>query len=285
MSSGFTTGTLSVLVVGGGPAGTEFAAQMAEQGHAVQLWERSAGLGGQLAVAALLRMNASYGRWLSWQQARLARVGVDVHLGRAADVDAVLAAGADVVAVATGARARRPDVPGVDLPHVITATEVMTGAATPGRRILIVSEDDRLAPLAVADHLAGAGHEVCLAYQSLGPSPLVGKYTIGGAMARLDMAGVQLLPMTRLISLGSDGVTLGNVYSGRRFALDAFDSIVLACGAVPVDELFRALRGRHPGVQLLGDAFAPRRMVFATRQAYELARTFGTTAPSAATAR
>lgn len=280
-----TTGTLSVLVVGGGPAGTEFAAQMAEQGHAVQLWERSAGLGGQLAVAALLRMNASYGRWLSWQQARLARVGVDVHLGRAADVDAVLAAGADVVAVATGARARRPDVPGVDLPHVMTATEVMTGAATPGRRILIVSEDDRLAPLAVADHLAGAGHEVCLAYQSLGPSPLVGKYTIGGAMARLDMAGVQLLPMTRLISLGSDGVTLGNVYSGRRFTLDAFDSIVLACGAVPVDELFRALRGRHPGVHLLGDAFAPRRMVFATRQAYELARTFGTTAPSAATAR
>src|SRR3954454_15867168 len=81
-----TTGTLSVLVVGGGPAGTEFAAQMAEQGHAVQLWERSAGLGGQLAVAALLRMNASYGRWLSWQQARLARVAVDVHLGRAADV-------------------------------------------------------------------------------------------------------------------------------------------------------------------------------------------------------
>ena len=35
----------SVLVIGGGPAGTEFAGQMAERGHRVQLWERDAGAG------------------------------------------------------------------------------------------------------------------------------------------------------------------------------------------------------------------------------------------------
>ena len=36
----------SILVVGGGPGGTEFAAQCAEQGHAVELWEREGELGG-----------------------------------------------------------------------------------------------------------------------------------------------------------------------------------------------------------------------------------------------
>ena len=40
------TGQLSVLVVGGGPAGSEFAALIAEQGHRVQLWEQAAALGG-----------------------------------------------------------------------------------------------------------------------------------------------------------------------------------------------------------------------------------------------
>ena len=35
----------SVLVIGGGPAGTEFAGQMAERGHRVQLWERESALG------------------------------------------------------------------------------------------------------------------------------------------------------------------------------------------------------------------------------------------------
>jgi hypothetical protein len=138
----------------------------------------------------------------------------------------------------------------------------------------VVSEDDRLAPLAVTDQLAGDGHEVCLAYQSLAPSPLVGKYTIGAVMARLDDNGVRVLPMTRLVSVATGKVTLANVYSGRRFELTGFDSIVLACGSVPVDDLYLALKDEHPRVHLLGDAFAPRRVVFATRQAFELARTF-----------
>ena len=41
--------------------------------------------------------------------------------------------------------------------------------------------------------------------------------------------------------------------------------------SVPADGLFLALKHRHPEVHLLGDAYAPRRMVFATRQAWALA--------------
>jgi 2,4-dienoyl-CoA reductase-like NADH-dependent reductase (Old Yellow Enzyme family) len=272
--AGTAADRLAVLVVGGGPAGTEFAAQMAERGHRVQLWEQSVELGGQLAIAARLRLNAQYGGWIRWQQARLAGAGVTVQLGRLADADSVLDTDADIVAIATGARSRRPDVDGIDLPHLLSATDVATRAAPVGRRVLVVSEDDRLAPLAVADQLAGDGHEVTLAYQSLGPSPLVGKYTIGAVLARLDENGVRVLPMSRLVSVEPSRVTLAHVYSGRRFELDDFDSIVLACGSVSVDDLYLDVKDRHPRVHLLGDAFAPRRMVFATRQAYELARTF-----------
>jgi len=50
----------SVLVVGGGPAGTEVAALCAERGHRVALWERGDALGGQLAIAALARANQQY---------------------------------------------------------------------------------------------------------------------------------------------------------------------------------------------------------------------------------
>lgn len=274
---------LTVLVVGGGPAGTEFAAQMAERGHRVEVWEQSAALGGQLAVAARLRMNALYGRWAPWQHERLARAGVGLRLNHVADVESVLAAGADVVAVATGARSRLPDVPGIGLPHVVTAVEAVSGSATLGHRVLVVSEDDLLAPLAVADQLAADGHEVTLAHQSPSPSPLVGKYTIGAVMARLDEQGVHLLSMTRLVAVGAGEVTLAHVYSGRRFAVDAVDSVVLACGSVPVDNLYQVLKHAHPRVHVLGDAFAPRRMVFATRQAYELARTFDPRATEART--
>jgi 2,4-dienoyl-CoA reductase-like NADH-dependent reductase (Old Yellow Enzyme family)/thioredoxin reductase len=264
----------SVLVVGGGPAGTEFAAQMAERGHRVRLWEREPALGGQLAVAARLPMNHLYAAWLTAQRARLHRLGVEVECEHQAETDPVLAAGADIVAVATGARARRPDVAGTDLAHVVTATDVATGAARPGQRVLVVAEDDRLAPLAVADKLARDGHEVTLVHQSPAPSPLVGKYTIGAVLARLDERGVSTVPMARLVSISPDAVVLANVYSGRRWRVADVDSVVLACGSVPETDLFAALKHRHPAVHILGDAFAPRRVVFATRQAYELARSF-----------
>ncbi len=126
----------SVLVIGGGPAGTEFAGQMAERGHGVQLWEREGELGGQLAVAARLRMNRSFRRWVDWQERRLARVGVDVCLDREATGDDVLAAGVDVVAIATGATARRSEVPGADLPFVLSASEAVDrprASRAPGR--------------------------------------------------------------------------------------------------------------------------------------------------------
>ncbi len=48
----------SILVVGAGPGGSEFAALCAEQGHAVRLWEREPDIGGAIAVAALARGNA-----------------------------------------------------------------------------------------------------------------------------------------------------------------------------------------------------------------------------------
>ena len=267
--------TRSVLVIGGGPAGTEFAGQMAERGHRVQLWEREGGLGGQLAVAAQLRMNRSFRRWIDWQSRRLARVGVDVFLDRAATSDEVLDAGADVVAVATGATPRGSDVPGADLEFVLSATEAVTDPGRLGRRVVVISEDDRLAPLSIADQLAADGHEVIVVHQTLAPSPLVGKYTIGAVMARLDNAGVTMIPAARLVAIEEGALTLAHCFSGRRWTVDGVDSVVLACGAVPVDDVYHALRSRHLAVHVLGDAFAPRRMVFATRQAFELARRLG----------
>lgn len=264
-----------LLVVGGGPAGMELAGLAAERGHEVELWEANGHLGGQLAVAAKARCNAHYAEWIAWQQRRLERAGVAVFLGREADADAVMADGFDVVAVATGAAARRPEVPGVDLPHVATAAAVLTGEVTVSGHVVVVSEDDRAAPLAVADHLAALGHRVTVIHRTPAPSPLVGKYTVGALLARLDEAGVEMRNMTRLVGVEPGLIRLANVYSDRQFTLDGVDHVVLACGAVSRSTLFDQLKGRHAEVHLLGDAFAPRRVAFATHQALEVADLVG----------
>ena len=261
-----------VLVVGAGPAGTEVAALAAELGHRVTLLEREDQVGGQLAVAALARTNHQYADWVAWQERRLQNLPVTVELGVEASLPAVLERRPDVVVVATGAQPRVPDVPGVELPQVITFVAALTGQAVLGDRVVVVSEDDRAAPLAVADHLAGAGHQVTLVYQSPAPSPQVGKYSIGSMLARLDADGVRLVPMARAVAFAPGVVELSHSYSNRCWTLDGVDTVVLACGSVSEDTLYHELRGRHRAVHLLGDAYAPRRLSFATRQARELVR-------------
>ena len=87
-------------------------------------------------------------------------------------------------------------------------------------------------------------------------------------LARLDQANVQQVPLARVAAIQEETIEVEHTYSGRRYSLGPFDSVVLACGATPRDGLFAALKHRLPDVRLIGDAYAPRRMVFATRQAW-----------------
>jgi pyruvate/2-oxoglutarate dehydrogenase complex dihydrolipoamide dehydrogenase (E3) component len=197
---------------------------------------------------------------------------VTVVLGRRASADSVLAAGADVVAVATGAVPRAVEIAGMGGPHVHEVRDVLTGAAPVGARVLVVAQDDHLAPLAVADHLATRGHAVTVVHQTQGPAPLVGRYIIGGILGRLSERDVRLRFMEQVARIGAGSVVVRNIYSGREEEIDGIDSVVLACGSQSDSALYDALRGRHPATHVLGDAYAPRRLVFATRQAYALAR-------------
>ena len=226
---------------------------------------------GALAVAAMARANRRYQTWIDYQARRLAGCGVRVVLGREATADDVVAASADVVAVAAGAIPRRPDVPGIGLPHVVTMGDALAGTIALGPHVVVIVEDDGPAPLSVADHLAGLGHHVTLVYQTSALAPLVGKYSSGAMYARLINGGATLVPLARLVGVEERTVRLASTYGARRWAIDGVDHVVLACGAIPADGLFRELKHRHPAVHLLGDAYAPRRMVFATRQAWALA--------------
>lgn len=260
-----------LLVVGGGPAGMELAALASESGMQVELWEAEEELGGQLRYAVKAPCHEGYAKYLRWQADRLAGLGVDVRLGTRATADDIRATRVDSVAIATGARPRRPSIPGADAPHVLDIRDVLAERARPGTRVLVVAQDDHVAPLSVADFLAQRGHETTVVYATQQPAPLLGRYIIGGILGRLDDAGVRLRFMEEVVAIGERTAKLRNVYSLRTRASDEFDSVVLACGSVADPALYQELRGELPDVHLLGDAYAPRRLVFATRQAYALA--------------
>jgi pyruvate/2-oxoglutarate dehydrogenase complex dihydrolipoamide dehydrogenase (E3) component len=197
---------------------------------------------------------------------------VEVCFNRAATVESILAAQADVVVLATGAQARRPDIAGIDLPFVLEGREVLLGQKVSGDRIVLVAMEDHMQPLTIAGFLADQGKRVRMIYQTPAIAPLVGKYSIGASMAKLSRAGVEVRVMERVERIEAGRILTRNVYSGVEHVLHDFDSVVLACGGVADDGLYRALKTRLPEVHVLGDAYAPRRISFATRQAYNLAK-------------
>ncbi|MEY9211743.1 NAD(P)-binding protein [Thermobifida halotolerans] len=260
-----------VLVAGAGPAGLELSALLAERGHRVSVWEREERVGGQMRVAARAAENASYADFLAFQERRLASLGVEVALGREATAEAVADAGFDVVAVATGARSRRPDIPGVDLPFVVDGREVLLGWAEVGGRVLVVAMEDHMQPLTIAGHLADLGRDVTVLYPTPAVAPLVGRYSIGAPLAKLSAAGARIEVTERVTRVEPGRVVSRNVYSGVAREHTGYDSVVLACGGEAESALYTELEGRVAERHVLGDAYAPRRISFATRQAYELA--------------
>ncbi|HEU4997848.1 MAG TPA: FAD-dependent oxidoreductase [Lapillicoccus sp.] len=264
-------GSRSLLVVGGGPAGMELAALTRDSGYEVTLWEAEGELGGQLRYAAMAPRHEMYAAYLDWQGRRLRDLGVDVKLGHPASVDDVMDFGADVVAVATGATPRVPHIPGADGPAVVAIRDVLAGRANVGPRVVVVAQDDHVPPLSVADRLSGDGHEVVVVYATAGPAPLLGRYIVGGILGRLDAQGVRMRFMEEVVAIRGSEIVVRNVYSLREETVSGFDSVVLACGSVSDSGLYDALKPRLPEVHILGDAYAPRRLVFATKQAYALA--------------
>lgn len=261
-----------LTVVGGGPAGMELAALCAEAGSKVTLLERSSSLGGQLRMALGAPSQDQTAAYLDWQERRLDRLGVTVRLDtEATSADLLGLPEQTVVAIATGARSRIPAIPGVDLPVTIDSWDVMRGTIEVGHRVLIVAEDDHLPPLLLADRLASRGHAVTMAYSTPHAAVLLGRYIVGSILGRLDQAGVEFLYLVKLAEVTPTGAVLRHVYSGRRQTQDGFDSVVLSCGGVSDSSLYDQVRSARSHVHLLGDAYAPRRLVFATRQAYALA--------------
>jgi len=151
----------SLLIVGGGPAGLEAARAGVERGLDVTLWEAGEKLGGNLWPAAKPDFKLDIARYVSYLRHLEKQLPIDVVLNKRATAQDIIDFGADYVILATGAEMEELPFESTDTVKVLTAIDLLTGAAsTQGDKVVVMGGG--LVGCETALHLTRRGLQVTL---------------------------------------------------------------------------------------------------------------------------
>lgn len=274
-----------VVVIGGGPAGLEYARVAAARGHEVVVLEREAETGGHVRKHSLLPGRREYAQIGHWLLRQATGNGADVRTGAGVEeaaLDALLAAERpDHVVVATGSRYREDGwqgqtaapLPGVETGRCVSWERVATGEVTPSGSVLVLDDlQDANGPL-TAVALADAACDVRLATRW----PMVGMETIPEVYylwiaEHLHRTEVEVITDHFVKEIRGTSVDLINLYRPDRIRTVDAEWIVMSTGRESLNTLYHRLRERGQSVEMIGDAIAPRGTYEAVFEGHRQAR-------------
>jgi len=245
-----------VCVIGGGPAGLEAARTLSLRGHQVTLLEQKDRLGGLLLYASVPEFKSEMRRFLEYLIRQVNVLKVDVRCRCRATIDMVNELRPDAVVLAAGSQPLLPQIPGVDQPFVTSALDLLSGSSQPGRRVLIAG--GAAMGCEIAAHLAGQGREVTLLEMrgevglDLEPRARI------ALLSLLKQGGVEILKGWKLEKIG-DGEVVAVDGNQNRQTIKG-DTLVLATGFTPNQDLIQPLKEHFSEIHVIGDCLKPRKI-------------------------
>jgi len=255
-----------ILVVGGGPAGMKAAQIAAMRGHQVTLCEKGERLGGQLNLASATPDRKELGTIVENLSAQLKKLGVKVQLGKEVTPSLVAKLKPDVVILATGAAPITPNIPGVNLPNVFQAWDVLAGKDVPGKNVVVVGGGG--VGCYTAHYLVARGKEVTLLEMLDKTAKDVGISNRWIIRSNLEKGGVKTFTSTKVERIS--GKEVFAIKNGERLTILA-DSVVLAVGSKLNKSLTEAIREKIPEVYEIGDCVEPRKALQAIHEGWDIA--------------
>jgi len=255
-----------IAVVGGGPAGMEVARVAALRGHQVTLYEKDNKLGGLLHIATIPPYKEELLNLINYLSRQVEKNGVRIKLGEEFTEDTLERDKPEVVIVATGSVPLGLDIPGVGNSNVVGFMEVLTGAAEPGDRIVIVGGG--MVGCEVAEFLHAKGKQVTILEMLARVGNDIGVTDRFATMIRLREAGIRMKANTKVVKITEEGVE-----ATRDGATEFFegDTVVLATGMKANNKLAKKLEHKVATLYSIGDCVEPHRITEAIENGFRIA--------------
>jgi len=257
----------NAVVIGGGPGGMNAAELLSQKGFRVILFDQNTELGGALLLACKGAGKDKI-RWtIDGYKARLAETKVEVRLNTtiksAADIKQY---NPSVVVAAIGGKPTVPAVPGIDLPHVKLAHDILKDfSGIRNRSIAIVGSG--MTGLETAEVLVENNNKIRM-YDMLDEIAKGAETTNKIAdMGFLTEHGVTFHPNCKMKEILPDGVVLENVETGEAIT-DKADMVILSLG-IKSDKTLENLAKEFEKVVYVGDCVTPGKIVNATGGSFD----------------
>ncbi|AET67976.1 NADH:flavin oxidoreductase [Desulfosporosinus orientis DSM 765] len=252
-----------VLVVGGGPGGMETAYIAASRGHRVTLFEQNDYLGGNLIPATKPPFKSEMMAAVEFLSHMLEKYHVQVKLRTKAGIDELKSEDPDVVIVASGSTPILPKIPGVEKDFVFTAEDVLMNRKIVGQKVLVIGGGS--VGVETAELLASQNKEVSVVEMADEIFADLSPVLKAGMMGLVAQSKIQIMTGEKVLEIRDHAVVT------NKQTLVNIDSVILAMGYRPNNELAQQLQEANINCQVIGDAVKPRKIVQAVTEGFEAA--------------
>lgn len=251
-----------VMIIGGGVAGCEVARVLKLRGHNPIIFEKSNQLGGNLIPGGIPDFKEDDHALAKWFSTVLNDLNVEIHLNHTVTKEDIH--GYDAVIVATGSVAKHFSLG--DDAHTFDATDVLMGNKNVGKNTVIIGGG-----------LVGCELALWLKQKEIDVTIVESMPKLLAVNGPLCTANHEMLE--RLVPY--KGVKVKTSVSAKSYQNGELeltsgekiqcDSVVLAVGYHPDNELYQAIENNVDNVYLLGDAREVSNIMYAIWDAYEIA--------------
>ncbi|MFH1951044.1 MAG: FAD-dependent oxidoreductase [Pseudomonadota bacterium] len=257
-----------LLVIGGGPAGMEFARVSSLRGHEVTIFEKSSQLGGNFRLASIPPKKTEILKGVRYLEREIRRLGVRVETEKEATPEELEKLKFDELIMAIGALPLIPPIQGAESNNVMLAEDVLLEKRSVGNRVLVIGGG--MVGCEVADFLSARGKKVILTEILPDIVPHTDAPSARFLRERLRDQKVDIRTSSEVKKISKNEVSIEQ--KGEEKVIGPIDSVIIATGYTAQPDLIRALNSAPYRIRVIGDALEARDALWAIYEGAKLAR-------------